>query len=80
MEEEKEECEPPLPLSEDDSKSQAQDTFVMYENPCYIDDVSTQNPILIYDNLCFIDKSYDNPLFTPTIEMHDNEELCLESL
>ena len=107
MEEEKEECEPPLPLSEDDSKSQTQDTFVMYENPCYIDDVSTQNSILIYDNPCycdevdkasindayedefatviydnpcFIDKSYDNPLFVPTIEIHVNEELCLESL
>ena len=34
----------------------------------------------MYDNPCYIDKSYDNPLFIPTIEMHVNEELCLESI
>ena len=39
-----------------------------------------KNDLVIYDNPCYIDKSYDNPLFTPTIEMHDNEELCLEIL
>ena len=33
---------------------------------------------LIYDNPCYFDKSYDNPLFVPTIDMHDNEECCLE--
>ena len=56
MEEEKEESELPLPLSEDDSKSQTQNTFVMYENPCYIDDVSAQNCILIYCNPCYCDE------------------------
>ena len=39
-----------------------------------------KNDLGIYDNPFHIDKSYDNPLFTPTIEMHDNEDLCLESL
>ena len=37
-------------------------------------------PTVIYDNPCYFDKSYDNPLFVPTIDMHDNEEFCLESL
>ena len=56
------------------------------ENGCYdpIDLLETslfdKNDLVIYDNPCYIDKSYDNPLFNPTIEMHDNEELCLESL
>ena len=35
---------------------------------------------VIYDNPCYFDKSYDNPLFIPTIDMHDNEEVCLENL
>ena len=37
-------------------------------------------PTIVYDNPCYFDKSYDNPLFVPTIDMHDNEEFCLESL
>ena len=37
-------------------------------------------PTIIYDNPCYFDKSYDNPLFVPTIDMHHNEEFCLESL
>ena len=36
--------------------------------------------IVIYDNPCYFDKSYDNPLFIPTIDMHDNEEVCVENL
>jgi hypothetical protein len=36
--------------------------------------------IVIYDNPCYFDKSYDNPLFIPTIYMHYNEEVCLENL
>ena len=35
---------------------------------------------VIYDNPCYFDKSYDNSLFIPTIDMHDNEEVCLENL
>ena len=35
---------------------------------------------IIYDNPCYFDKSYDNPLFIPTIDMHDSEEVCLENL
>ena len=35
---------------------------------------------VIYDNPCYFDKSYDNPLFIPTIDMHDNKEVCLENL
>ena len=35
---------------------------------------------VIYDNPCYFDKSYDNPLFIPTIDVHDNEEVCLENL
>jgi hypothetical protein len=35
---------------------------------------------VIYDNSCYFDKSYDNPLFVPTIDIHDNEEFCLENL
>ena len=34
----------------------------------------------IYDNPCYFDKSYDNPLFETTSDMHDNEEVCLENL
>ena len=29
---------------------------------------------VIYDNPCYFDKSYDNHLFIPTIDMHDNED------
>ena len=56
------------------------------ENECYdlIDSFETslfdKNDLVIYDNPCYIDKSYDNPLFVPTIEIHVNEELGLESL
>ena len=35
---------------------------------------------VIYDNPCYFDESYDNPLFVPTMDVHDNEEVCLESL
>ena len=35
---------------------------------------------LFYCNPCCFDKSYDNPLFIRTISIHDNEEVCLESL
>ena len=48
------------------------------EIECYdpIDSFETslfdKNDLVIYDNPCYIDKFYDNPLFTPTIEMHDN--------
>ena len=55
------------------------------EIECYdpIDSFETslfdKNDLVIYDNPCYIDKSYDNPLFATTNEMHDNEELCLES-
>ena len=35
---------------------------------------------VIYDNPCYFDKSYDNPIFFPTMDIHDNEEFCLESL
>ena len=38
-----------------------------------------KNDLVIYDNPCYIDESYDNPIFNTTIEMHDSEELCLES-
>jgi hypothetical protein len=55
---------------------------------CYTCDLDTtmnetfENYIatIIYDNPCYFDKSYDNPLFIPTIDMHDNEEVCLEKL
>ena len=36
--------------------------------------------LLFYDNPCYFDKSYDNPLFATTIDIHDNEEVCLENL
>ena len=29
---------------------------------------------IIYDNPCYFEKSYDNPLFIPTIDMHRSEE------
>ena len=35
---------------------------------------------VIYDNPCYFDRSYDNPLFIPTIDMHDDEEICLQNL
>ena len=37
-------------------------------------------PTDIYDNPYYFDKSYDNLLFVPTIDMHDNDEFFLESL
>ena len=45
-------------------------------NDTYENDVAT----VIYDDPCYFDKSYDNPLFVPTIDMHDNEEFFLEIL
>jgi hypothetical protein len=45
-------------------------------NETFENDVAT----VTYDNPCYFDKSYDNPLFIPTIDMHDNEEVCLENL
>jgi hypothetical protein len=45
-------------------------------NETFENDVAT----IIYDNPCYFDKSHDNPLFIPTIDMHDNEEVCLENL
>ena len=54
-------------------------------NECYdpIDSFETslfdKNDLVIYNNPCYIDKSYNNPLFATTNEMHDNEKLCLES-
>ena len=35
---------------------------------------------VIYDNPCYFDKSYDNTLFIPTIDMHDNEKIFLQNL
>ena len=35
---------------------------------------------IIYDNPCYFDKSYDNPLFATTIDIHVNEKFCLENL
>ena len=35
---------------------------------------------VIYDNPCYFDKSYDNPLFVPDIEMHGNKEVYLENV
>src|SRR6185369_11452647 len=34
----------------------------------------------IYDNRCYFDKSYDNPLFVPNIEMHGTNEFCLANV
>ena len=34
---------------------------------------------IVYDNPYYFDKSYDNSLFIPTIDMHENEEVCLEN-
>jgi hypothetical protein len=45
-------------------------------NETFENDVAT----IIYDNPSYFDKSYDNPLFIPIIDMHDNEEVCLENL
>jgi hypothetical protein len=45
-------------------------------NGTFENDVAT----IIYDNPCYFDKSYDNPLFIPTIDTHDNEEVRLENL
>ena len=41
----------------------------MYKN----DINNSKNDLVIYDNPCYIDKSYDNPLFVPTVEIHVNE-------
>jgi hypothetical protein len=45
-------------------------------NDIFDNDVAT----VIYDNPCYFYKSYDNPLFIPTIDMHDKEEVCFENL
>ena len=47
---------------------------------CDLDAIMEENSendvaTIIYDNPCYFDKSYDNPLFIPTIDMHDNEEV-----
>ena len=34
---------------------------------------------VFYDNPCYFDKSYDNPLFVPTMDVLDNEEFFLVS-
>src|SRR3954470_5916319 len=40
------------------------------------DDVST----VIYDNPCYFDKSYENPLFLPTMDVLNDDEVFLESI
>jgi RNase P protein component len=35
---------------------------------------------VIYDNPCYFDKSYDNALFVPDIEMHGTKEFCLANV
>ena len=42
----------------------------------YKDDFAT----VIYDNPFYLDRSYGNPLFLPTLDIHDNEEFCIENL
>ena len=35
---------------------------------------------VIYDNPCYFDKSYDNALFVPDVEMHGTKEFCLANV
>src|SRR4051812_690550 len=35
---------------------------------------------VIYDKPCYLDESYDKPLFLPTMDVFNDEEVCLESL
>jgi hypothetical protein len=52
-EQEKEEGDPSPSLSKDDS-NQIQNSFVIYENPCYLDDnLQTENTMVIYENPCY---------------------------
>ena len=35
---------------------------------------------VIYDNPCYFDKSYDNDLFVPDVEMHGTKEFCMANV
>ena len=35
---------------------------------------------VIYDNPCYFDKSYDNALFVPDVEMHGTKEFCVANV
>lgn len=35
---------------------------------------------VIHDNPCYFDKSYDNALFVPDVEMHGTKEFCLANV
>src|SRR4051812_16421095 len=35
---------------------------------------------LIYDKHCYLDEYYDKPLFLPTMDVLNDDEVCLESL
>src|ERR1043165_4718548 len=35
---------------------------------------------VIYDKPCYLDESYDKPLFLPTMDVLNDDEVCLESL
>src|ERR1041384_956535 len=35
---------------------------------------------VLYDKPCYLDESYDKPLFLPTMDVLNDDEVCLESL
>jgi len=55
----------------DDSNTQTQNSFVIYENPCY-----DQHTMVTYENPCYYDEIYNAPL----LDSNDNEECCLDML
>ena len=70
-----EELDLPTSPSTNDSNTQTQKSFVIYENPCY-DECETENSMVLYDNPCYYDET--NNATSKLID--DNEEYCLNML
>ena len=79
---ENEELDLPTSPSTNDSNTQTQKSFVIYENPCY-DECETENSMVLYDNPCYYDETNNAPLLssnTTSEVMDNNEECCLNML
>ena len=63
--------------NEEESDDQEEEEWRSY--PCLPPNFENNVATVIYDNPCYF-ATYDSPLFIPTIDMHDNVEVCLENL
>ena len=75
-------CPEPVAHNEETIRREAIGVCLLKENYDASMNETCENDFatVIYDNPCYFDKSYDNPLFATTIDIHDNEEVCLENL